>query len=96
MSDYDKHLIRLGDRYPLALSVRDTVPGTHIWTQDQLLPYHATGVNMFVGPFPKQSDLTGYDYWVASPEDPVPGWLDQTPVFSSGAFRLYRVPRPTK
>jgi hypothetical protein len=93
MSDADKHRVRLGaDRYNMALYLRVLPPGSRIWTQDLLLPYHADGVEMTVGGWPTQEQLESYDYWLLSPGDALPEWLGaDSPVHAEGQYRLYRL-----
>jgi 4-amino-4-deoxy-L-arabinose transferase-like glycosyltransferase len=93
MSDDDKYRLRFGaDRYDIARYLSNLPPGSKIWTEDLLIPYHADGVQMTVGDMPTEDLLNGYDYWLLSPGDALPDWFGpDVPVHREGEYRLYAV-----
>ncbi len=89
MSDAEKHRVRLGPRYDMALYLRTLPTGSRVLTQELMIPYYADGITVVVGDWPSQSDVIAYDYWVLLPGDQPPDWLTGTPLHEDGGYRLY-------
>jgi 4-amino-4-deoxy-L-arabinose transferase-like glycosyltransferase len=90
MSDPEKHLVRLGERYSVGLYLQQFL-GALVWTQDPIMAYHADGVTVRSSPYPaSRAALEGYDYWIASPSDAALEGLPD-PIFVAGGYRVYRL-----
>ncbi len=91
MSDADKHRVRLGGRYDLALYLQTLPVSSRTLTDDTLLAYSAFPAQIITSGWPATPvALAGYDYWALKPGETLPDWFGTpTPVFQSGGYRLY-------
>jgi hypothetical protein len=92
MSDAEKHRVVLGDRYAMALYLQTLPKESRVLSGDNLLPYHADGVQVMVGGAPSAAALKPYNYWVLNPGQSLPDWYGPAePLHAEGGFRLYQV-----
>jgi hypothetical protein len=94
MSDAERHRVRLGPRYDMALYVRGLPSSARVWTDDGLLPYHAytpDGPTVIHGGPPAPGDA--YDFFAVQPGTDAPAWLgSRPPIYEVGGYRLYKAP----
>jgi len=80
----------LGTRYDVAQFLKTLPSGARVWTSDQLLFYHAEGVQVITGGLPRAPEPNGYI--VLAPEERLPPHLaDRAPLYSSGGWRVYAI-----
>ncbi len=91
MSDSDKHRVRLGGRYDVALFLQTLPADSRTLTDDTLLPYPAFPAQVIVGGWPASAaDLKPYGYWALKPGETLPAWAGaMQPSFQSGGYRIY-------
>ncbi len=91
MSDADKHRVRLGGRYDVALYLHALPANARTLTDDTLLAYPAFPVQVITGGWPATSAaLAGYQYWAVKPDEALPSWFGTPmPIYQSGGYRLY-------
>lgn len=89
-TDEDKHRTRLGARYQVALYLRSLPPQSRVWTKDLLIPYHADGIRVTTGMTPTFDQFCTQDYWVRTPNEPLPEYLTSTPIYQFDMYEVYK------
>jgi len=95
MSDADKHRVRVGGRYDMALYLQTLPVGLHLLTSDHLLPYAAYPANLTVGDVGNNltpAQLAGYQYLILSPGESLPRWFrGGVPMYTAGGYGVYAI-----
>jgi hypothetical protein len=94
MDNVERHRVRLGPIYDVALYLNDLPADGTILSDNYYLPFH-TDARVVVGGLPNRDHLARYDYLVISPGRSLPVFVDVDQDVEQltmiGGFTVYRV-----